>query len=345
MSSLRTNIVLGLVAAWLLVFVSGCGGSGTKVDADVSRAEFQREVEERQAQEKVNEELLSAVGSMQVGDDYAYEEYLLGPGDVIEVSVFQIEELNTTERVSGRGSIILPLLGEVDVGGQTASEVEELLAERLGADFLQDPQVSVFVSEFKSQRITVMGAVKNPDVYAVDRPRSLVEMLSMAGGLTEEANDRIYATRHIDDPNTGQRQTQSVVVNLREILRDPNPEQYLVVMRGGDSIFVPKAGVVFVEGAVERPGAFPVEGDMTVLKALSQAGGAKWEAKQQGIEVFRTGVQQPYVVNVDAIREKQAPDLELEDGDIVVVHYSGGKRTWSGFWKGLSGIFSIGFGI
>lgn len=331
-----------VLVVWAACLLAACGGSGTKVDADVSRAEFQREVEERQQQERVNEQLLAAVGSMEVGDEYAYEEYKLGPGDVIEVAVFQIEELNTTERVSGRGAIMLPLLGAIEVGGKTARDVELQLEEKLGAEYLQDPQVSVFVTEFKSQRITVMGSVKNPDVYSVDRPRSLVEMLSMAGGLTNEASDRIYATRNVVDEDTGQREVQSVVVNLNEILRDPNPEQYLIVMRGGDSIFVPKAGVVFVEGAVERPGAFAVEGEMTVLKALSQAGGAKWEARQEGIEVFRTGVPQPYLVNVDAIRANQAPDLELEDGDIVVVHYSGAKRTWSGFWKGLSGVFRVG---
>jgi len=128
--------------------------------------------------------------------------YYLGSGDVIELTVFQVEELNTKVRVNGRGEVILPLLGSVNVEDKSISEVEEIVKEKLQADFLQNPQVSIFISEYRSQQITVMGAVKEPNVYSIRQSRSIFEMLSLAGGLTEVASDKIRVKTVQLDSNT-----------------------------------------------------------------------------------------------------------------------------------------------
>jgi len=115
-------------------------------------------------------------------------EYRIGDQDLLEISVFQIEDLNRTVRVNSSGQLSLPLIGTVSAGGLTVSELEALLASKLAENYLQDPQVSVFVKEFSSQRLTVEGAIGGPGIYPLKGRTTLLQALATAGGVTDLAN-------------------------------------------------------------------------------------------------------------------------------------------------------------
>ena len=273
-------------------------------------------------------------------------EYRLGVGDIITVDAFQLEELRQFKaRIEGQGQVALPLIGQVRLAGKTVGEAEKVLAQRLG-EYLHDPKVSIFIDEYRSQEITVAGEVQNPGIYPLARPRTLVEMLTLAGGLTENAGYKLNIQIREVDPETGQVTPQGLLVDLRDLV-DNSQVQQALVLRGGDSVYVPKAGVFFVEGAVEKPGSYPIQGEMDVLKAVAMAQGMKWEAVNDQVRIIRReeGSSQVIPVDVNAMRANQVPEVAIQDGDIVVVGESSFKRGFAAFWKGLSGIFSFGYGL
>ncbi|GMU43063.1 MAG: polysaccharide export protein [Xanthomonadales bacterium] len=167
----------------------------------------------------------------------AYEgvsDYRIGPNDTIEVSVYQMEELSRSVRVSSRGTITLPLLGAIQAAGKTVPELEDEIIAKLAADYLQDPQVSLYVREYTSQKITVEGAVGRPGIYPLSGKTSLLQAIVVAGGVTEYANPRgIIIFRIID----GQR--MAAVFDLREI-RGGNAEDPQVY--GDDLVVVDQSG-------------------------------------------------------------------------------------------------------
>ncbi len=273
-------------------------------------------------------------------------DYKIGAGDILELAVFQVEELSRRVRVNGRGMIMLPLLGEVRANAKTTAELEADLAQQLGDKYLQNPQVSVFVSEYRSQQITVMGAVNQPMVHNVQQPRTLLEVLSMSGGLTTEASKQIHVKTSRVDSN-GAPVRESFVIDLLQMI-DSGDAKANMVLQSGDTVFVPQAGVVFVEGYVTRPGAYPMNGPVNVLKAMALAGGVLDVADQKSVQVLRQdsgGSTEVIDVDLESIRTEGATDIALEDGDIVVVQADGIKKTWSGFWRGVSGIFGFSKGL
>ena len=273
-------------------------------------------------------------------------DYQIGAGDILELAVFQVAELSRRVRVNGRGKIMLPLLGEIQASGKSAAELEAELAQLLGEKYLQNPQVSVFVSEYRSQQITVIGAVNQPSVHNVQRPHTLLEILSMSGGLTTEASKQIHVktTRYDDE---GKLIQESFVIDLIRAI-DSGQASANMVLHSGDTVFVPQAGVVFVEGYVTKPGAYPMSGTVNVLKAVALAGGLLDVADQESVQVLRQdpgGKTEVIEVDLQSIRASVTTDISLEDGDIVVVQADGVKKTWSGFWRGVTGIFGFSKGL
>lgn len=260
--------------------------------------------------------------------------YRLGPGDLLEVSVFRADELNRSVRVDGNGEVMLPLLGAISVNGLSALQAEQLIADKLGVEYLQNPQVTVFVKEYRSQEIAVMGAVNKPDVYSVQRARSVFDLISLAGGLTRNAGKSVRIKTRQRNQETQLIDEMDILVNLDQLLSGEHSAGSLL-LRGGDSVLVPEAGFVTVEGAVNKPGSYKLEGETNVLKALAFAGGLPWSAKQNDIKVIRSNRNDIEVieVNLDKVRRDPAYDVILQDGDIVSVRHSVSKRAFSGFFK------------
>lgn len=289
----------------------------------------------------LNEKLASLAAMSAVSNDLLRREYGVGAGDILDVAVFNVEELNTKVRVSRAGTILMPLLGELEVAGKSVREIEELIEKRL-TEFMHDPDVAIFVAEYNSQQVSVNGAVNDPALHTLTRPRTVMELLSMSGGLTEDAGKQIYVRTVIDG------ESRRVIMDLDQVLRNAHDEDHRILVSGGDSIFVPQAGTVFVEGAVNKPGAYPLKGNTGVVEAIAMAGGAKFEAQEDKIRIVTittTGDREIVFLNLDEVRANETPSVALSDGDIVLVPTSKVKAGWAGFWRGFSGIFGVGYGL
>jgi polysaccharide export outer membrane protein len=297
--------------------------------------------------------LLSALTAK--GDPY--HDYKIGPEDLLEISVFEVENLNKTVRVSSQGNISLPLLGVVRVKGLTANELEKELRDLLGEKYLQDPQVSVFIKEYRSQRISVIGAVKEPRVFEVTGQRSILDMLAMAGGLKEDAGNTLFLIRPPrlervaskegrDSEGDGPR---TFVINLEELLIRGDLSLNMSLMHG-DVINVPVSDKVFVGGEVLKPGGFCLRGKkMTLSQAIVLAGGLKPQAKGSQTRIFRYSETGPgreiITADVYAIQKGKREDLYLKDNDIIIVPKHGVKAVFVGVKEILTGVLTLGYAL
>ncbi len=161
------------------------------------------------------------------------DDYRLGPEDVIEVRVFELDQLNRTLRVSGDGKIELPLVGSVEVTGLTPNQVATQIADRLRDRYVQNPQVSIFITEFKSQKVSLLGAVATPASYPLSGQRRLLQLLAEAGSLGPEAGSTLYVFRQTEDGRSAR-----LTVPLNELLLQGDP-RWNVLLRSGDVISVP----------------------------------------------------------------------------------------------------------
>src|SRR3989441_1008851 len=244
----------------------------------------------------------------------------VGAEDLLEISVFEIPELNRTVRVSERGTISLPLLGEMEVRGLTAMQVEGKLREALARRYLQDPQVSVFIREYGSKKVSVIGAVGKPGVYEMLGPRTLLQVLSAAGGLEKEAGAHLFVIRAEPDGTA-----QTIPVAVGDLLMNSNPELNLSV-QPGDVVSVPidRPIYIYVDGAVKTPGRLEelASRPISLLQAIAKAGGVSERANLKAIQILRRasdGTQGDLRVNLKRIRQGKEPDPMLEEGDVVVV--------------------------
>lgn len=263
-------------------------------------------------------------------------DYVIGPEDLIEISVYQVEELNRTSRVSSSGFIKLPLVGTIKVVGFTAPELENEISKKL-QQYLQEPIVSVFIKEYRSQSITILGAVKTPQVYVVTRQKFLIDMFSIAGGLTNDAGDMCYVRRG----------NETLIINIRDLLVGGDMNLNVPVF-SGDIIHVPIGGVIFVDGSVNSPGSFVMQGTITLTQAIAMAKGFKFEAIRDELKVYRdSGKATRDIIDVDydSILAKKSPDIFLKDKDVLIVPKSGVKGFWNGFVQSLSGAFRFGSSV
>lgn len=176
-----------MIAGLAFLPLAGCGASLTNEPAAFSAAEPLNGPSMTHAASGASLQpaalVPSAVGAPNTASATATDMYRVGPQDVLDISVFKVPELSKTVQVADSGSINLPLVGEIPAAGRTAQDIERDLTKRLGAKYLQSPQVSVFVKEFNSQSVTVDGAVKKPGVYPIRRQTTLMEFIATAGGL------------------------------------------------------------------------------------------------------------------------------------------------------------------
>jgi polysaccharide export outer membrane protein len=246
-------------------------------------------------------------------------DYRIGRQDLLEISVFDVEELSQTVRVTDDGSITMPLLGRLDVRGLTKTELERMIAGLLEERYVRDPQVTVFVKEYESKKIAVSGSVKKPGSYEMLGRKTLLEMLSMAGGLDREMGKEIIIFRREGEG------TRRIAVELERLVYEADPSLNLVV-EAGDIIYVPAVEKVriFVTGAVRNPDLYEVPRDepVTVLKAITLAGGTTDRAALKKVQVIRTdsnGDRITLVVNLKKIKRGKAEDPILHKDDVVLV--------------------------
>jgi len=295
------------------------------------------------------------------------QEYRIGPEDVLSINVFEAQELNREVRVSAGGEISLPLLGSVRAAGLTPHELESVLQELLHRTYMKDPHVSVFVREMQSHAVSVMGAVKRPGVFQIRGSKSLLEVLSLAEGLAEDAGETVIILRGAalsaepdppaDPPtvadqlpagaqNTAEAKAvssglydnrsaseNSVQVNLKDLLESADSHNNPLV-HPGDIVKVTRAGVVYVIGEVRKPGGFALKSNerISVLQALALSEGLTRTASKAGARIIRTdqqtGERKETSIDLGKILTGKAPDPVLEPKDIVFVPNSAAKTTF-----------------
>jgi polysaccharide export outer membrane protein len=206
----------------------------------------------------------------------------LGAGDSIRVMVFQNPDLTTETRVSDRGTIVFPLVGEVALSGHTPSAAGDRIAEQLKqGNFLKNPQVTVSVLQVRSRQVSVLGQVARPGRYALDDTSSkLTDILALAGGIGPAGDDTVTVMARRNG------KVSKLEVDVVEMYRsgDLSPN---IEVQNGDTIFVPRAPVFYIYGEVQRPGAYRLEPDMMVMHALSLGGGLTPQGTQRGLKIHR----------------------------------------------------------
>jgi len=197
------------------------------------------------------------------------QEYIVGEGDILEIRVYDNKELDTTVRVGGDGIISMPLLGPIKVGGMAVSAISSYIESLLADGYLLAPQVNVFVTEYRSKKVTILGQVNEPGLFELQGSITMLELISRAGGLTEDAGGLITIKRktHIDED-----QTKVITIEMEQLI-ERGEASLNIAIQDGDSIYVAKAGVFYVTGEVKKPGSYKHADNPTVLMAITLAGG------------------------------------------------------------------------
>src|ERR1051326_8946356 len=261
----------------------------------------------------------------------------IAAGDLLHITVFDVPEMTQDVRIGAQGEAQLALIGNIELAGLTGEEAAQAIARELrNRKLLLSPQVNVLIKEFASQGVSVIGEVQHPGVYQVLGSRSLLDLISMAGGLTNVADTRITVKRRRESE-------QTITVKLKT--DDPNTSlNNNVQIYPGDLIVVPRAGIVYVLGDVNRPGGFVMQdsGKITLLQAVAQAGGASKSASLSKAVLMRKNAQgyATTKLHVGKIQKGEAPDLDLHSNDILFVPNNRLKNALSGTQSVLSSIGS-----
>lgn len=261
----------------------------------------------------------TAVYPLQETQSLQVNDYRIGPKDLLEITVFELPELNQTVRVSEDGSITLSLLGKVDVFGLTAQELEKRLASLLDKQYTKGAHVTVFIKEY--QKVSVIGAVGRPGQYELVGPTTLLQVIAQAGGLTAQAMNELFVYRLEKDG----KQTR-IIIMLEDLMINGN-QDLNIQLQPKDVVTVPidQTLTVFVYGEVKSPGAIPYLSSkkITLIQAIAQAGGTTEWAKRTRILIKRrdkrTDKEIKLSVNLKKMINGKIADLVLEQGDVVIV--------------------------
>ncbi len=294
-------------------------------------------------------------------------DYVIGNGDLLDLDVFDVKELSREVRVSQTGAIGIPLVPvRLHVAGLTEVQAQQKIAEVLEANGLvSHADVSLSVRERKSKPITVVGAVGHAMVYQADRPTTILEVLAEAGGVATDAGDTVIVTRPASEPPAAADPSEppvigpevplpgaalpnassnsqlsseppplnnTITINLNELMETGDVTNN-IVLQAGDIVTVPHSGIVYVLGAVGRPGGFVLANDrghMSTLKVLALAGGLNRTAKSDRAVIVRKdsqGQQHEVAVNLKKVMDRKEEDVLLQPSDILYVPNSAGKQA------------------
>jgi polysaccharide export outer membrane protein len=307
-------------------------------------------------------------------------EYRIGPDDLLNITVFEAPEINCTTRVSASGEISLQLLGPVHAAGLAPTELETVLQGLLRRTYMKDPHVGVFIQELQSHPVSVVGAVKMPGVFQIRGTKTVIEVLSMAQGLADDAGDTVLIMRGAgyaesgspSGPLTTPAENPSIqparktfarsdgsnltatenkgeidTINLKKLL-ESDDSALNVQVRPGDIVKVPRAGIVYVVGEVQKPGGFVLQNNenISVLQALALAEGPTHTSAMGRTRVIRTdpatGKRSEIPMNLAKIVSGKAPDAFLQPKDIVFVPNS---TTKSVLYRGSEAALQTAAGV
>jgi len=234
-------------------------------------------------------------------------DYIIGPGDVLEISVYDNPDLQTRVRVDTSGTIVMPLLGQVEVTELTTARVGQKITALLADGYLVNPQVNVFVTDFRSKKVVVLGRIKQPGLIELSGSISLLELISRAGGLEKDAGETATVKRKVDGKDS------IMPIDLESLIEGGDMSQNIAIL-DGDTVVISKAGMCFVTGEVNEPGTYPCGGGTTVLKMIALANGFTGKAAKGGVRIVR----------IMGDKKTVFKDVDLDttlvfDNDVIVV--------------------------
>jgi polysaccharide export outer membrane protein len=279
-------------------------------------------------------------------------DYRIGPDDLVQITIYNIPEKDSALtprtvnlRVSQDGIIVVPLVGNITAKGMTTGDLEHDLAKRY-AKYIRQPHIGVLITEYR-QRVSVMGAVQKPGVFELTGPKTVIDMLALAGGISEKAGNQVHVYRQ-----DGKGGRQSAVIDLMVlantagfVMDDKNAAMVNMPVQAGDLVNVPQAGMFFVDGAVLKPGSYPLGRSYTVSQALATAGGVNPElADYSGVTIYRRrgpDKVENISVDIDKVTAGGAADPLIQPDDVILVPMSGVKY----FVRRFIGTLISGVGI
>jgi len=311
--------------------------------------------------------------------DFRTGESRIGPDDLLNITIFEAAEMNCTVRVSASGGISLQLLGAVHAAGLTPGELESVLQGLLRRTYMKDPHVGVFVQELQSHPVSVVGAVKMPGVFQIRGTKTVIEVLSMAQGLADDAGDtvlimhgagyaesgssigpdsalagiapaqrrEVFANYNGSQPTAPDKKSEIEEINLKKLVESAD-SALNVPVRPGDIVKVPRAGIVYVVGEVQKPGGFVLQNNenISVLQALALAEGPTHTSAISRARIIRTdpstGGRTEIPMDLGKILSGKKPDAYLQPKDIVFVPNSAAKSM---FYRGSEAALQTATGV
>ena len=323
------------IIAALLLNLAVIGACGTRTAPESTLLSAQG----RPIQSSVSE-INRALSTIAANTSTISGDYRIGPEDLLQVTLYNVTAdtaltpssdarmtpRTLTMRVSQQGIISLPLIGDIKVSGMTPSEVESALRKAY-EKYIYYPQIGVFVAEYR-QRVSVIGAAVKTGVIELTGPKTVIDILGMAGGVTEKAGTQVHIYRQ--GPNG--RETHVIdllaLASNASLINAGNAGLITMPVQAGDVINIPPAGTFFVDGAVRRPGPYPLGRRYSLTQALATAGGVDPELNSSDITIFRrkgpSGME-PVSVDYSAVLAGSAVDPQIEEDDVIVVPISAAK--------------------
>ena len=233
-------------------------------------------------------------------------DYQTGPGDVLKIIVYDNDDLTAKVRISDAGTIVMPLIGKIDISKLSIDQITEKITQLLADGYLVKPQVNVFVEAYRSKKVVVLGNVRNPGLVKLSGPITFLELVSRSGGLAKDAGGTATIQR------TQGKDEKVVVIDLKSLIEKGDLSQN-VMINDGDTVFISKAGMCYITGEVKNPGTYPCGDRATVLKLVALSGGFTGKAAKKSINIVR-------IIN-DRKTVLEDVDLytPLEHNDVLVV--------------------------
>jgi polysaccharide export outer membrane protein len=292
-----------------------------------------------EAQPSAVSEINQALATLAMNTSVSTADYQIGPEDLLQVTIYNVPTSEATHtprqvqvRVSQQGMVSLPLIGEVKVAGLTPSRLEQEL-KKFYEQYIYNPRVGVHVNEFR-QRVSVIGAVQRPGVVELSGPKTVIDILAMAGGVSDKAGSQVHIYRQAEEGRQSHVIDLTVITNNRSLINANSAGLITMPVQPGDVINVPPAGTYFVDGAVNRPGPYALGRSYSLSQALSTAGGLNRELSSSEIFIYRRkgpGRMEGIPVDYNAVMAGSTPDPQIEADDIIVVPINSAKYVFNRF--------------
>jgi polysaccharide export outer membrane protein len=335
---IRVFLGFMLISVGAATFLSACSSVGPSATTSLQQV-MQKQSLDNDGTKKINDQIFASASS--TGQDMS--DYVIGEGDLLDVSVFGAPELKSQARVSSSGTVTLPLVGAVELKGLTVRQGERKLDDVYGQKYLRNPHITIFITDQEGGKITLLGAITKPGTYNYYTRQHLLDVLALGGGLSDKAGRTVQVRRPGKDP----RHPETIMVDLDQLIQKGHSDLNVPINRG-DVVYVPEAGTIYVDGAVRLPGNYAIKRALTAQEAIVNAGGFSPVADQNNIKLVRyLGDGKREVLQLSGSPNgagDSAGKVDVKDRDVLYVERSALKTfVYSIHFNFAGGLLGIGW--